>query len=72
MNTQNTPIHPKLWHREFWLMALSNFFLSMSVYLLIPALPTFLVEEESFSSMQVGIVMGAYAIGLFAMGPYCN
>lgn len=72
MNTQNTPIHPKLWHREFWLMAFANLLLSMAVYMLIPILPKYLMEVEGMSTMQVGIVMGAYVIGLFALGPLCS
>ena len=72
MNTQNTPFHPKLWHREFWLLALANFFLSMSVYMLIPILPKFLMEVMNFSLWQVGVVMGVYSIGLFVLGPFCN
>lgn len=72
MNTQNTPIHPKLWHREFWLMAFANLLLSMAVYMLIPILPKYLMEVEGMSTMQVGIVMGAYVIGLFALGPMCS
>ena len=72
MNTQNTPFHPKLWHREFWLLAFANLFLSMSVYMLIPILPKFLMEEMEFSSWQVGIVMGVYSIGLFLLGPFLS
>ena len=72
MDTQNTPVHSKLWHRDFWLLAFTNLLLSMAVYMLIPILPNFLMEVRDLSTWQVGVVMGVYSIGLFALGPLCN
>ena len=72
MNSQNTPVHIKLWHREFWQMAMANLFLSMSVYMLIPILPIWLIGEENFSSVEVGIAMGVFAFGLYLFGPFCS
>ncbi len=69
MDTQNTPVHIKLWHREFWMMAMANLFLMMSAYMLVPALPPHLLHQ-GFSCMQVAQVMGAYGIGLFALGGF--
>lgn len=71
MDTQNTPVHIKLWHREFWMMALANLFLMMSAYMLIPAFPPYLLKE-GLSCMQVGLIMGAYGIGIFALGGFCS
>lgn len=71
MDTQNTPVHIKLWHREFWMMAIANLLLMMSAYMLIPALPPYLLHE-GFSCLQVGIVMGVYGIGIFALGGFCS
>ena len=71
MDTQNTPVHIKLWHREFWMMALANLFLMMSAYMLIPALPPYLLHT-GFSCIQVGEVMGAYGIGIFILGGFCS
>ena len=71
MNTQNTPVHPHLWHREFWLLAFADLLLTMSVYLFIPVLPLDL-QALGLSSQQVAVVMGAYALGIFALGPFCN
>ena len=59
MDTQNTPVHIKLWHREFWMMAFANLLLMMSAYMLIPALPPYLLQQ-GYSCLQVGCVMGAY------------
>ena len=68
MNTQNTPIHVRLWHRDFWLMSIANMLLSMSVYIMVPVLPVWLFEEENFTPVEVGLSMGAFGLGLFVFG----
>ena len=72
MNSQNTPVHVRLWHRDFWLMSFANMLLAMSVYMLIPVMPVWLIETEHFTMYQTGMVMGAFAIGLFLFGTFCN
>lgn len=71
MDTQNTPVHFKLWHRDFWLLAIANLFLMTSTYILIPALPPYLMQA-GFSSLEVGSIMGAYGIGIFLLGGFCS
>ena len=65
MDTQNTPVHLKLWHREFWMLALANLLLMMSAYGLLPTLPFYLLGR-GLDGMQTGLVMGIYGAGLFA------
>lgn len=72
MNSQNTPVHIRLWHRDFWLMSLANFLLTASVYILIPVLPIWLMETEHFTMFQTGVAMGIFALGLFLFGGCCN
>ena len=72
MNSQNTPIHVRLWHRDFWLMSFVNLLLAMSVYILVPSFPIWLLETEKFSQMEVGMAMGAFALGLFFFGAFCS
>ena len=72
MNSQNTPIHVRLWHRDFWLMSLANMLLAMSVYILVPSLPIWLMETENFSQVEVGLSMGAFAVGLYVLGIFCS
>ena len=72
MNSQNTPVHIKLWHREFWQLAFANLLLSMSVYMLIPVLPEWLMHEENFSLVETGISMGVFALGLYLLGPFVS
>lgn len=71
MDTQNTPIHIKLWHRDFWLMAIANLLMMASIYALIPLLPTYLLAQ-GFSSLEVGAMVGVYGIGIFALGGWCS
>ena len=62
----------RLWHRDFWLMSLANMLLAMSVYILVPSLPIWLMETENFSQVEVGLSMGAFAVGLYVLGTFCS
>lgn len=62
----------RLWHKEFWLMAIANLVLSMAVTMLIPVLPIWLRETAMLDSRQVGLVMGSFAVGLFLPGAFCS
>lgn len=72
MNTQNTTVRISLWQRDFWFLALANLLISMSVYMLIPVLPVWLLGGQHQTHEEVGITMGCYGIGLFVLGPFCN
>ena len=72
MNSQNTPVHIRLWHRDFWLMAIANFLLTMSVYLLVPTLPHWLLTEQNFSPLETGIAMASFGFGLFTLGMFVS
>lgn len=72
MDTQNTPVHISLWHADFWILAITNLLITMSVYMLIPILPVWMLGSTGFSQQGVGIVMGVYGIGLFLLGGFCN
>lgn len=72
MYTQNTPVHVRLWHRGFWLLATANLLLTMSVYMLMPALPKWLMSDIKLSAFDTGLIMGSYGIGLFMLGPVCS
>lgn len=72
MDTQNTPVHISLWHADFWILAIANLLITMSVYMLIPILPIWMLGTVGLSQQAVGIVMGVYGIGLFLLGGFCN
>ena len=72
MNTQNTPVHIRLWHKDFWLLVLADMLLTMSVYVFIPIMPLWLMENEGFTPYETGLSMGAYAVGLYLFGAQCS
>lgn len=72
MNSQSTPVHIRLWHREFWLMAIANFLLTTSVYMLVPTMPQWLLKVQTFSPVETGIAMAAFGFGLFALGMFVS
>ena len=72
MNSQNTPIHVRLWHRDFWLLSFANLMLTMAVYILVPTFPIWMLETGKFSSLEVGLAMGAFAAGLYVFGMLCS
>ena len=39
MDTQNTPIHIRIWSRHFWMLVLANLLLGVSVFMLLPYIP---------------------------------
>ena len=53
-------------------MATANLLLSMSVTMLIPVLPLWLRQWTRMDDTQTGIVMAAFAIGLFLPGAFCS
>ena len=65
MDTQNTPIHIRLWHKDFWVLALANLLLTTAVYMLIIALPESLLHTLRLSPQETGAVMGATAWACF-------
>ena len=72
MNTQNTQIHITQWQRGFWLLAIANFLVAMSVYVLVPVMPLWLSNGEGFSAGDAGLAMGAFGVGMFAFGGFCS
>ncbi len=72
MNTQNTPIHIHLWHREFWFLVFANLLLSMSMTMLIPTLPQWMLYADGLTAVETGLAMGIFAIGLFLPGSFCS
>ena len=72
MNSQSTTVHIRLWHKDFWLMAIANFLLAMTVYMLVPTMPRWLMDAQQFSAQDAGIAMAAFGVGLFALGAFIS
>ena len=68
----DSPVHIRLWHRDFWLMAFASLLLTASVYVLIPIMPRWLMEVENFSPQETGISMAIFAAGLYLLGAQCS
>ncbi len=71
MDTQNTPVHAKLWHSAFWMIALACFCLTSAVYMRLSLIPIVLVQK-GFLAWQIAAVVVAYGIGLYALGAKCS
>lgn len=72
MDTQSASVHIRLWHKNFWLLIIVNLLLCISVTMLIPTMPRWLLLKDGISEMETGIVMGSFAIGLFLPGAFCS
>lgn len=72
MNSQSTPVHIRLWHKDFWLMAIANLLLTMAVYMQIPTMPQWLLLTQHFTYLQTGLVMAAFGLGLFSFGCFVS
>ena len=71
MDTQNTPVHIKLWHHDFWRLCFANLLLMMSIYMLIPMMP-FELYHLGHQPVQVASVVGSYGLGIFVLGGFCS
>ena len=72
MDTQNTPVHLRLWHRGFWLLAFANLLLTMAIYMLIILMGDWQQDVWGLPGSTQGCLMGAYGVGLFLLGPFCS
>lgn len=72
MNTQSTPVHIRLWHRDFWLLVVADLLLTMAIYALVPVIPQWLMDTENFSPLETGLSMGAFGLGLYLLGAQCS
>ncbi|MGP1492010.1 MAG: MFS transporter [Prevotella fusca] len=67
MDTQNIPVHVRLWNKHFWLLAMANLLLVMSSYMLIPVIPLRMVSR-GYSMSQIALVLGVFFVGIYLFG----
>lgn len=74
MDTQNTPVHIRLWHRDFWLLAIVNLLLSTVVYMQLSAVGNAMTGDEGdgLRTIEQALIVGIYGLGIFILGPYCH
>lgn len=72
MDTQNTPVHIRLWHRDFWLLAIVNLLLSTVVYMQLAILSNVMIANngDGLTALEQGLIIGIYGLGIFILGPY--
>lgn len=72
MYTQNTPIHVKLWHKDFWLLSTAGMLINIIMYLQFALLPVWMFGTTGFSPSQVAIALGVSGLGMFSLGCFCS
>ena len=60
-------MHIKLWHRNFWNIALSNLLLTATIYLFLPVLPL-QMASKGYTTSQIAMCFAAYILGLYVPG----
>lgn len=71
MNTRYTPVHGNLWHKDFIILALSELFLTISVYMQLPVFFKNFFCHRLFQVDDLGLAIGVYGLGLYVLGPFC-
>jgi len=72
MNTQNTPVHIRLWHRHFWFLSLAYLLMSVAVYSFVPVMPGWLTGAQGLSACGVALSVGSFGAGMLLLGGFCN
>lgn len=71
MYTQNTPVHIKLWHRDFLKVSASGFLLSTAVYTQVGGYVP-VMQANSFTAVQMMWCVMAFVLGMLMAGGFCN
>ena len=71
MDTQNTPIHIKLWNKDFWFLAMANTLFTMAVYMQMVVVYRSLVSA-GVPWQTTAWAVGGFAVGLPLLGPFCS
>ena len=72
VDTQYTPLHIRLWNKDFWLLVFADMLMCMAVTMLIPTLPQWLMTTENMSAAETGLSMAAFGAGLYVLGCLCS
>ena len=66
MYTQNTPVHIRLWNKDFWFLAIANLLLGMAVNIQM-VMAFFMVSSE-----EASLALGAFGLGLVVLGMFVS
>jgi len=64
--------HKRLWNKDFIKLCMANFFLAMSVYMLLPVLPMWMAVPLSGNNELIAPVIGVFGIGIFLLGGFSS
>lgn len=64
--------YTKVWSKDFLMICTVNFFIALSVYMLLPSLPDWLAIHMKLSAMQVALTMAIPGLGVFFFGGICS
>lgn len=53
-------------------MALASLLLTLSVYMLVPVLPQWMMHEQNMSPQEAGLAVGCFGFGLYVLGLLCS
>ncbi len=59
----------RLWSHDFWRICMANFMLSISLYMLWPVLPDWMMSTYGATPLQAGGIMALFGITIFILGP---
>ena len=68
MDTQNTPIHLRLWHCGFWFLTFASMMLSMAATIVQPIVPLWMVQESQLRPFDAAVVILSFCVGLWLFG----
>ena len=71
----SAPVHNGLWNSGFVMLAVAGLLLTVSAYMLMALMPLHISERMATNGVvcqEQLISAAAYAVGLFAFGPFCN
>lgn len=72
MYTQNTPVHVKLWHKDFWLLSTAGMLLTAVMYLQFSLLPVWISVQAGFSAFSTALALSVPVVGMFSVGCFCS
>lgn len=72
MQTQNTPVHVGLWHRDFWLLAVASLLVTTAMYLLLPLLPRWMMAVCGCTPVEAAVCVALPGAAAFLLGCFCS
>ena len=72
MNTQNTPVHVGLWHRDFWLLAVASLLVTTAMYLPLPLLPRWMMTVCGCTPVEAAVCVALPGASAFLLGCFCS